>query len=79
MTGIQMTEIKTKKSTKIRPTITFSFSEGFFLNIVHTSTVKIVDAELNMDVKEDIKAANMTPNMAPRKPYRKIMHSLDAN
>jgi hypothetical protein len=43
-------------------------SEGFFLNRVQISIVKIVEEELKMDVRDDIKAAIITANIIPDNP-----------
>ena len=45
-----------------------SIGEGFVLISFQMSMVKIVDDELKMDVKEDIKAANITASIRPRRP-----------
>lgn len=50
------------------PTIISSRSDAFFLMSFQISIVKIVDAELKMEVNEDIKAANITANIKPRRP-----------
>ena len=68
--GIQSTEIMTKNKTKNRPTISFSFSEGFCRILGQISTVKIVEAELKTEVKEDIRAAIITANTSPVNPEK---------
>ena len=50
------------------PTIMTSFSLAFFLNRFHRSSVKSVLPELNMEVKEDINAANMAASITPLNP-----------
>ena len=54
-----MTYLPTSKSSK---------SEGLFRNLVQTSIVNIVEDELNIDVRDDIKAAIITANINPRIP-----------
>ena len=58
----------TRIITKDLPTRSNSVSEGFLLNLVQTSIVKIVEEELNIEVKEDMRAAIITANMRPFKP-----------
>ena len=48
-----------------------SFSLAFFLNRFHRSSVKSVLPELNMEVNEDINAANMAANITPLNPTNK--------
>ena len=48
-----------------------SRSEAFFLMSFHMSMVKIVDAELKMEVREDMSAASMTASIKPRIPEEK--------
>ena len=50
------------------PTISSSLSVGFPLNLVQMSIVKIVDAELKTEVREDMRAAIITANIRPRAP-----------
>ena len=57
--------IATKNNTKVLPTMSSSVSEGFLLNLVQISMVKMVEEELKMEVREDIKAANITAIIAP--------------
>jgi len=45
-----------------------SKSEAFFLKSFQISMVKMVEAELKMDVNEDMRAANITANIRPRTP-----------
>lgn len=45
-----------------------SISEGFFRIRVQMSMVKMVEDELKIEVKELIKAANMTDNIKPVNP-----------
>ena len=71
-----MTEITTKTRTKSLPTMSCSISisiNDFFLKAVaririQMSIVKMVDAELKMEVKEDMRAAIITANIMPRRP-----------
>ncbi len=65
MTGIQATEMPNKTTTKLRPTKTISTGEALFRTNLQMSMVKIVDAELKIDVREDINAASMTASMRP--------------
>ena len=58
----------TNTRTKTLPAKSSSFCEAFGRNLPQISIVKIVDEELKIDVREDIKAANMTANMRPRTP-----------
>ena len=47
--------------------------EAFFLiKVLYTSMVKMVEAELKIEVSEDISAANITANIKPRKTEKKI-------
>ncbi len=50
------------------PTMSNSISEGFFRIRVQISIVKMVEEELKIEVKELIKAANMTDSIRPVKP-----------
>ena len=68
MMGIQAILMATKRMTKDRPTTRSSVSEGLFLNLVQTSMVKIVEEELKIDVRDDIRAAIITANMRPFRP-----------
>ena len=68
MTGIQMTEITTRTITNARPTTSNSESDAFLRILVQISMVKMVDAELKMDVRDDIRAAIITANIMPRRP-----------
>ena len=45
-----------------------SIGEGFFLISFQMSMVKIVDEELKMEVKEDMRAANITASIIPLRP-----------
>ena len=65
MTGIQATEIAKRTTTKLLPTNTSSMGLAAFRTSFHTSMVKIVEAELKIEVRLDIKAASMTANMRP--------------
>ena len=44
-------------------------SDGFFLNRVQMSIVKIVELELNIDVRELIRAAIITASIIPESPF----------
>ena len=54
--------------TNYLPTTICSLGEAFFLILIQISIVNIVLLELNIDVNEDIRAANMTANIIPRAP-----------
>lgn len=67
----------TTDATKVRPTMISSISDGFlvchlpsnfFLTSVHMSMVKMVEAELKTEVREDIRAAIITASIRPLKP-----------
>ena len=45
-----------------------STSDAFFLMSFQMSIVKMVDAELKIEVREDISAASITASMRPRMP-----------
>ena len=60
--------IATKNNTKVLPTMSSSVSEGFLLNLVQISMVKMVEEELKMEVREDIRAAIITANIRPLAP-----------
>ena len=68
MMGIQAMLMATKNTTKVRPTMRSSVSEGFLLKRVQMSMVKIVEDELKMEVREDIKAAIITASINPLAP-----------
>ena len=68
MMGIQAILMATKRMTKDRPTTRSSVSEGFLLNLVQTSMVKMVEDELKMEVRDDMRAAIITANMRPFSP-----------
>ena len=68
MTGIQMTDTITKTTTKHRPTMTFSVSEALLRKFDQMSMVNIVEAELKIDVSEDMRAAIITASIAPAIP-----------
>ena len=68
MMGIQAMLIATKNNTKVLPTMSSSVSEGFLLNLVQISMVKMVEEELKMEVREDISAAIITANIRPLAP-----------
>ena len=57
-----------RTTMNILPMTSSSTSEACFLNRVQMSIVKIVEAELNTDVREDIKAAIITASIRPRSP-----------
>ena len=77
MTGIHSTEMATSTSTDTLPTMSCSTSislsdflaQAFFLTRAQMSTVKIVEEELKIEVKEDIRAAIITASMIPRRPF----------
>lgn len=50
------------------PTIICSLGEAFFLILSHMSIVNIVLLELNIEVSDDMSAANMTASIIPRAP-----------
>ena len=52
----------------ILPTINSSVSDALALNLVQISIVNIVDAELNTEVREDMRVAIMTANIRPLNP-----------
>lgn len=76
MTGIHKTETMTMAKTDALPTMSCSIStvrgcmpfQTLRRSTAQMSIVKIVDAELNTDVREDIKAANITDSINPRNP-----------
>ena len=68
MMGIQAILMATKIMTKDRPTTRSSVSEGFLLNLVQTSMVKMVEEELKIDVRDDMRAAIITASMRPFRP-----------
>ena len=68
MMGIQAMLIATRNNTKVLPTMSSSVSEGFLLNLVQISMVKMVEEELKMEVREDIRAAIITANIRPLAP-----------
>ena len=68
MTGIQMMEMITMMSTNARPTINSSTSLAFLRILVHMSIEKMVEEELKMEVREDMRAANITANIIPDRP-----------
>ena len=57
-----------KKRMKTLPTSSSSTSEGFFLILVQMSMVKMVEAELKTEVREDMRAAIITASISPRSP-----------
>ena len=54
--------------TNILATTICSISDAWFLNLFQISMVKIVVAELKIDVKEDINAAIITDIINPARP-----------
>ena len=68
MTGIHKMLTATRKTTVNLPTTMSSKSEAFLLINFQMSMVKIVDAELKMLVKLDIRAASITANIKPLAP-----------
>ena len=58
----------TRKITKVLPTTRSSVSEGLFLTLVQMSMVKMVEEELKMEVREDMRAAIITASIRPRAP-----------
>lgn len=68
MMGIQAMLTATKKMTKVLPTMSSSVSEGLALILVQMSMVKMVEDELKIEVREDIKAAIITASIRPRAP-----------
>ena len=58
----------TRKMTNVLPTTNSSVSDGLLLIRVQMSIVKIVEDELNIEVKEDIRAAIITASISPRAP-----------
>ena len=68
MIGIQAMLIATRKMTKVLPTTRSSVSEGLFLTLVQMSIVKMVDDELKIEVREDMRAAIITASIKPRAP-----------
>lgn len=61
----------TRKMTNVLPTTNSSVSDGLLLIRVQMSIVKIVEDELNIEVKEDIRAAIITASISPRAPEYK--------
>ena len=68
MMGIQAILMATSMMTKDLPTISSSVSDGLLLNLVQTSKVKMVEEELKIEVREDMRAAIMTASIKPFKP-----------
>ena len=68
MMGIQAILMATSMMTKDLPTISSSVSDGLLLNLVQTSKVKMVEEELKIEVKDDIRAASITANIIPLAP-----------
>lgn len=63
-----MTEITTIMSTKALPTISNSTSVDCLRILVQMSIEKMVEEELKIDVREDIRAASITASISPVKP-----------
>lgn len=61
-------EITTMMSTKARPTISSSTSVACLRILVHMSIEKMVEDELKMEVREDMRAASITANISPVNP-----------
>ena len=68
MMGIQAMLTATRKITKVRPTTSSSVSEGRVRTSGQMSIVKIVEEELKMEVREDMRAAIITASIRPRAP-----------
>ena len=68
--------IAPKTTTNILPTKTFSNSLVFFLSFDQTSMENIVDALLNIEVKDAIKEAIITLNINPVKPLKNNLKNL---
>ncbi len=81
MTGIHSTLTATRMMTVHRPTTISSKSEAFLRISFQMSMVKMVEAELKMEVREDMRAANITANIIPLKPVvdelASIVHMFD--
>ena len=58
----------TNTNTTNRPTMSNSFSVAVGLIILYISTVNIVELELNMELREDVSAANITDMIRPQRP-----------
>ena len=67
-TGIQITVIMTRKTMNILATMICSVCDGLLLRRFQMSIVKMVVAELNTEVKEDIRADIMAANISPASP-----------
>ena len=78
MIGIQAMLIATRKMTKVLPTTRSSVSEGLFLTLVQMSIVKMVDDELKIEVREDMRAAIITASIRPRAPVSTNSLNTDA-
>ena len=71
MGKISLSHLISRKNSYL-PTKTNSIGEAFFLiKVLYTSMVKIVEAELKIEVSDDISAANITANINPRKTTKK--------
>ena len=76
MNGIHPMLTRTNIKMDNFPTISSSVSDGFVLTLGHKSMVKIMDEELNIDVREERKAAIRTAIINPRAPDKKWQLSL---
>lgn len=61
-------DITTIIKTKTRPTISSSTSVACLRILVQMSMVKMVEEELKMEVREDMRAANITASISPDSP-----------
>ena len=68
MIGIQAKLIATNTKTTNLPTTRSSYSLAFGRIIRYISTVKMVELELKIELRDDVRAANITDMMNPRKP-----------
>ena len=57
---------------KLRPTRISSADEAFGLTFFQMSIVKSVEPELKVAVSDDMRAANITANKSPLRPFGKI-------
>ena len=68
ITGIHAKLIATKTKTTNLPTTSNSFSFAFGRIIRYISTVKIVELELKMELKDEVSAASITDMIKPFNP-----------
>ena len=68
MTGIHAKLIATKTKTTNLPTTSSSFSFVFGRIILYMSTVKMVEVELKIELRDEVRAANITDIINPRRP-----------